>query len=182
MSPDHPMSPDQRHYLRLCVDAVREQAGASTYPLAACVVMEHEVIALSCSELPARPDPSAHPEMCAIRSAAAEVGSRYLPGAILYSTVEPCPMCTSAAIWAKMDGIVFGVSQGEVIDFAETHATPTLSWRQIKIAAHTVAAAGSPKLWVQGGVLREECLALLALTAERSAAHAHDRGHGDGRD
>jgi tRNA(adenine34) deaminase len=154
--------------MRRCVDAVRSQADVATYPVAASVVMGDAVLSVECSTLPVRPDPSAHPEMCAIRTAAARIGSRYLAGAVLYSTLEPCPMCTSVAVWAKMEGIVFGVSQEEVVDFAQSHATSTLSWRQIGISACTVAAAGSPRLWVKGGVLREECYALLELTADRS--------------
>jgi tRNA(Arg) A34 adenosine deaminase TadA len=163
------MSHDHREHLRRCVEAVRSQDGASTYPLAASVVQGDEVLSLECSVLPARPDPSAHPEMCAIRAAAARVESRYLPGAVLYTTIEPCPMCTSAAIWAKMDGIVYGVSQDEVVEFARAHATSALSWRQIMIPARAVVDAGTPRLWVEGGVLRDECLALLDLTAQRSA-------------
>jgi hypothetical protein len=75
-----------------------------------------------------------------------------------------------------MDGIVFGVSQDEVIDFARAHATSVLSWRQIRIPARTVVAAGSPLLWVEGGVLRDECLALLDLTAKRSVAESASDG------
>jgi tRNA(Arg) A34 adenosine deaminase TadA len=134
------------------------------------------VLALECSPLPATTDPSAHPELVAIRSAASRLRSRYLSGAVLYSTLEPCPMCVSAAIWAKMDGIVFGASQDEAIEFSRAHASARLSWRQIKIPASTVATAGSPVLWVTGGVLRDECLALLELTRARSLADAD--GHG----
>jgi tRNA(Arg) A34 adenosine deaminase TadA len=163
------MDSEHREHLRRCIEAVRSQVGVSTYPLAASVAQGDEVLSLEVSTLPASVDPSGHPEMCAIRAAAARVGSRYLAGAVLYSTVEPCPMCASAAIWAKMSGIVFGVSQDDVGEFARAHATPALSWRQIRIPVETVVAAGSPHLWVKGGVLREECLSLLDLTASRSS-------------
>jgi tRNA(Arg) A34 adenosine deaminase TadA len=170
------MLSDHRDHLRRCIDAVRRQADVANYPVAASVVMGNETLSLACSALPARPDPSAHPEMCAIRTAAARVGSRYLPGAVLYSTLEPCPMCTAVAIWAKMDGIVFGVSQEEAADFARACGTSTLTWRQIRIPACTVAAAGSPRIWVKGGLLHNECLSLLELTAERSTVRANDEG------
>jgi tRNA(Arg) A34 adenosine deaminase TadA len=86
-------------------------------------------------------------------------------------------MCTSVAIWAKMDGIVFGASQDEALAFAEHGASGSLTWRQIRIRAATVADAGTPRLWVTGGVLREECLDLFALTTERGtpAEPARDR-------
>ncbi len=140
--------------------------------MAASVARGEDVLSLELSPLPEMPDPSAHPEMCAVRAAAAREGSRYLAGAVLYSTLEPCPMCVSVAIWAKMDGIVFGVSPHEGIEFARSRATPTLTWRQIAIPASTIAEAGSPRLWVQGGVLREECFELLELTATRTRSRA----------
>jgi tRNA(Arg) A34 adenosine deaminase TadA len=169
------MSPDQQrhqYYMQRCVDAIKAQTNASTYPLAAAVVLGNELLSIECSKLPAEPDPSAHPEMRAVRAAAAHVDSRYLPGAVLYSTLEPCPMCTSVAIWAKMDGIAYGASQEEVIEFAQEHRGSSLTWRQIRISSSTVVAAGEPKLWVTSGVLHEECLSLLRLTAERSRQRA----------
>jgi tRNA(Arg) A34 adenosine deaminase TadA len=161
---------EQQHllYLRRCIEAVRSATDAITYPQAAAVGLDGELLALQTSRLPGGTDPSAHPEMEAIRSAAARIGSRYLHGAVLYSTVEPCPMCTSVAIWARMQGIVYGASQAEVVAFAQERSTPTLTWRQIRIGAAEVTAAGEPHLWVVGGVLREECLSLLNLTQERT--------------
>jgi tRNA(Arg) A34 adenosine deaminase TadA len=155
-------------YLRRCIEAVRSATDTFTYPLAAAVGRDSQLLALETSRLPGGTDPSAHPEMEAIRAAAARVGSRYLPGAVLYTTVEPCPMCASVAVWAKMQGIVYGASQAEVVAFAREQGTAWLTWRQIKIAAAEVVTAGEPRLWVVGGVLRDECLELLSLTQERS--------------
>ena len=42
-------------------------------------------------------------------------------------------MCTSAAIWACMEGIVYGASQEEAIKFVEEYPEHKLSWRQIPI-------------------------------------------------
>jgi tRNA(adenine34) deaminase len=160
--------------MRSCVEAVRSQRAVSTYPQGAAVVRNGELLALETSALPRQPDPSAHPEMCAIRAAAASIGSRYLPDAVLYSTVEPCPMCTSVAIWAKMTGIVYGASQADVVAFADNERTGSLTWRQIRIDSATIAAAGEPRLWVVDSVLHDECIALLQLTAERSGGRSED--------
>jgi tRNA(Arg) A34 adenosine deaminase TadA len=53
-------------------------------------------------------DPTAHAEMTAIREAAVIKGRVRLPDLVLYTTLEPCPMCVAAAIWASVDGIIFG--------------------------------------------------------------------------
>ncbi|HVV88938.1 MAG TPA: nucleoside deaminase [Solirubrobacterales bacterium] len=59
-------------------------------------------------------DPTAHAEMTAIREAAVIKGRTRLPDLVLYSTLEPCPMCVAAACWASLDGIVFGADGGVV--------------------------------------------------------------------
>lgn len=53
-------------------------------------------------------DPTAHAEVNALRAACKKLGvSEFPKGYYLYSTFEPCPLCTAAAIWAKIDGIVY---------------------------------------------------------------------------
>ncbi|PJE93978.1 hypothetical protein CUT44_31020 [Streptomyces carminius] len=106
--------------------------------------------------------------MEAIRAAAERTGSRYLTGAYLLTTLEPCPMCTAAAIWAKMRGVVFGVTQLDARQWAAEHPDRTFTWRQIGIRARDVARAGHPRLDVHEEVCREECLELFPLTARHA--------------
>lgn len=53
-------------------------------------------------------DPTAHAEIIALREAAARMGNYRLPGCTLYVTLEPCAMCVSAAIHARLQRLVFG--------------------------------------------------------------------------
>jgi tRNA(Arg) A34 adenosine deaminase TadA len=105
--------------------------------------------------------------MIAVREAAKKRGSRYLPGALLVTTLEPCPMCTSVAIWAKMAGIVFGATQQDAKAWSAEHPDDIYTWRQIDIPARAVVAAGEPTLELHEGVLRDECRSLFALTLHR---------------
>jgi len=52
-------------------------------------------------------DPTAHAEMLAIRSAAETAGDWHLEGCTLVVTLEPCAMCAMAAVWARLDRIVY---------------------------------------------------------------------------
>lgn len=53
-------------------------------------------------------DPTAHAEVNAIRAACRKLGVSALPkGCWLYTSFEPCPMCASAAVWAKLDGVAY---------------------------------------------------------------------------
>ncbi|WP_165978472.1 nucleoside deaminase [Actinomadura darangshiensis] len=151
--------------IELCIKLARTAAASRNYALGALVARGTKVIAGSGSNLIQDDnDPSAHPEMTAIRGAARTIGSRYLPGMVLFSTLEPCPMCVSAAIWARMDAVIFGATQQDALDWAAANPSAVYTWRQIRIPALTVAQAGDPRIDVQGGVLRAECRELFALS------------------
>ena len=53
-------------------------------------------------------DPTAHAELIALRKAAANIEGWRLEGCTLVVTLEPCPMCAMAAVWARVDRIVYG--------------------------------------------------------------------------
>lgn len=148
-----------------CVELAKKAAKTGNYALGALVMLDGQVVAESGSSLIGDDnDPSAHPEMVAVRTAAGLMGRRYLPGAYLVTTLEPCPMCASVAIWAKMAGLVFGATQDDAIAWSQYNEDPTYTWRQIAIRARHVIEAGQPKLELFEGVRREDCRALFALS------------------
>lgn len=56
-------------------------------------------------------DPTAHAEVVAIRRAAAESGNFDLSGAVLYASCEPCPLCLSATLWARIGRVYFAADR-----------------------------------------------------------------------
>ena len=56
-------------------------------------------------------DPTAHAEVVAIRAAAAASATFDLSGAVLYTSCEPCPLCLSAALWARIDRVYFAADR-----------------------------------------------------------------------
>lgn len=77
-------------------------------PIGAIVVLNDEVLSSRHNERELRNDPTAHAEMLAIRDAAKALGTSRLDGAILVSTLEPCPMCAGAALLARVSKVIFG--------------------------------------------------------------------------
>ena len=57
-----------------------------------------------------RRDPTAHAEVRVLRSASKSLGNYRLPGTTLYVTLEPCPMCASALVHARVARIVFAAA------------------------------------------------------------------------
>jgi tRNA(Arg) A34 adenosine deaminase TadA len=141
--------------------ALANQAKAlGEYPIGAVVVLDGKIIGSAYTSLDSQHDPSAHSEILALRAAANHAGSRYLKGAVLYTTLEPCPMCTAAAIWAKCDAVVFGATQEDAIS-AGQKSNNGKSFRQIRIKARYVAAHGDPILNIFEDFLREKCVDLI---------------------
>ncbi|MBP2381678.1 nucleoside deaminase [Brachybacterium sacelli] len=58
-------------------------------------------------------DPTAHAEVMAIRTACAQRETHELPGAVLYASCEPCPMCLATALWARVDRVVFAAGRDD---------------------------------------------------------------------
>ena len=58
----------------------------------------------------AESDPSAHAEIVAMRRAGQALGNHRLVGCTLYVTLEPCAMCSMAAVHARLARVVYGAA------------------------------------------------------------------------
>jgi tRNA(Arg) A34 adenosine deaminase TadA len=96
-------------------------------------------------------DPSLHAEVNVIRKAINILGEVDLSGAVLVSTCEPCPMCSSLAVWANISTMVYGASIEE---------TAQLGKARILISAREIVEKSPVQIEIVPGVLQAECLAL----------------------
>ena len=78
--------------------------------IGAVIVRNDKIITKSGNKIFRDIDPSSHAEIVAMRLACKKLKSRDMSDCILYTTNEPCCMCTGAAVWAKMKGIVYGAN------------------------------------------------------------------------
>jgi len=135
--------------MALALAEARDAEVAGDVPIGAVIAREGEVIAAAGNERELRKDPTAHAEVLAIRQASKALGGWRLPDTTLYVTLEPCAMCAGAIILARIPRVVFGAwdpkagAGGSILDVL---AQPGLNHH--------------PE--VKGGVLREECAALLS--------------------
>ena len=67
-------------------------------------------------------DPCAHAEIVAIRNACKKLNNFHIPGCVMYTSCEPCPMCLSAAYWTHIDAIYYGNTKQDAakIDFDDS--------------------------------------------------------------
>ncbi len=78
-------------------------------PIGAVIVLKNRIIARGYNQTERLNDCTAHAEMIALTSAFHYLGSKYLPEARLYVTVEPCLMCAGALYWSKIRQVIYGV-------------------------------------------------------------------------
>lgn len=119
----------------------------------AVVALGHQVIGKAHDTAMTERDPSLHAEINAIRQAVHTLGDTNLSGAILFTTCEPCPMCTSLAVWANLTTIVYGTSIQE---------TAQLGKSRILVSSKEIVERSPVMLEVFGDVLRDECRSLYA--------------------
>jgi tRNA(Arg) A34 adenosine deaminase TadA len=80
-------------------------------PFGAIIARDGEILSRGWNRVTSTNDPTAHAEIVAIRAACARLGTFTLDGCVLYSSCEPCPMCLTAAYWARISRIVFAASR-----------------------------------------------------------------------
>jgi len=79
-------------------------------PFGAVIVKENQIIGRGRNRVIASHDPTHHGEVAAIRDACVRLGTHDLSGCTLYTTCYPCPMCLAAAMWARIDTIIYGAT------------------------------------------------------------------------
>jgi tRNA(adenine34) deaminase len=118
---------------------------ADEVPIGAVVVINNKIIARGHNQVELLNDATAHAEILALTSAFNYLGSKYLPEATLYVTVEPCLMCCGAMYWGKIGRIVYGASDEKN---GYKHITKE-NW------------PFHPKTELTNGVLQDECAQLM---------------------
>ncbi len=82
-------------------------------PFGAVIARDGAIVSEAANSVTLTNDPTAHAEVNAIRAAARALNSFTLAGCELYTSCEPCPMCLSAAYWARIDAIYYGATAAD---------------------------------------------------------------------
>jgi tRNA(adenine34) deaminase len=96
------------HWMQLALQEAAKAYEEEEVPVGAIVVINDRPIARGHNMVERLNDPTAHAEILALTSAFNLLGTKYLPEATLYVTVEPCLMCTGALYWSKVGRVVWG--------------------------------------------------------------------------
>ncbi len=151
--PSNAASQADRRFIGRALELARKAAGMpGASPIGCVIVMNGQIVAEGHNEVGMRHDPTAHAEMVAIRWASAKLQRDDLRGATLYSTLQPCGMCTMASIWSRIDRVVYGAGREDVhkMYFEDRHLD-TMNF---------IHDAYRDDMEIVAGVMAAECAAL----------------------
>lgn len=136
-------------YMRAALDLAREAAASGEVPVG-CVVFTRsgEIIGRGRNRREESSDATAHAEVEAIRAACAALGAWNLSGCGIAVTLEPCPMCAGAIINSRLSPVIYGAKE------------PNSG--SVRSVINLFEERYGHRPAVYGGVLAEECAALLA--------------------
>lgn len=143
---------DDDHFMLRALELALAAQGDGEPPFAAIIVDgTGEVVAMASDEVRRGGDFSLHAEVNVVRRACQRLGPD-LSDCTLYTTVEPCPMCFTAAWLAHVQTIVFGTSMEAV--FVATAGKQ----RELHVPAAQMNSLSGDPLVLRGGVQAEQCL------------------------
>ncbi len=101
------LSEDEK-MMKVAIEEARKSSHMGEVPVGAVLVLAGRVIARAGNNVRTDCNPAGHAEIRVLRRAARRIGNYRLPDAVLYVTLEPCPMCAGALVHARIGRLVYG--------------------------------------------------------------------------
>ncbi len=139
-------------FMREAIALSRSAAKKGNEPFGAVLVKGGEIVYKSENEIYTKCDPTWHAEAGLLRRFVAESGITDLSDYTLYSSCEPCFMCSGALVWVKIGRLVYGASDKDLCALLGVTGSE---------CAHTVFGEMGHKAPIEAGVRREEALTVL---------------------
>ena len=144
-----PPQGEMAHFMGLALEQAKLSALMGEIPVGAVIVSDGKIIASAHNTCIADCNVSRHAEINALAQAGSEMQNYRLDGCDIYITLEPCAMCASALIQARIKRVIYGAAEpktgaaGSIVNlFADK-----------RLNTHTA---------IRGGILQEECRSVLS--------------------
>jgi tRNA(adenine34) deaminase len=131
----------------VAIDEAKNSLREGNSGFGALIVKDSKIISQTHDTDSTEGDPTAHAELMAIKVASAKLG-KDLKGCLLVSTHEPCPMCSSAALWANIDEVAFGYSIKDALMQGR---------KRIDITLEEIYNRGNKVIKIHENILSDKC-------------------------
>ena len=144
---------DHEKYLRRCVEISEEAVSSGNNPFGALLVdKEGNILVESGNIEVTEKDITGHAETTVAKLAGKKYSKEFLWETILYTTAEPCCMCTGAVYWANIGHIVYGISEKKLLELTGSNEkNPTFD-----VPCREIIAKGQKDIKVTGPVASPE--------------------------
>jgi tRNA(Arg) A34 adenosine deaminase TadA len=105
---------DHEGFLRQAIDLARQAREAGNHPFGALLVIDDAVVLTAQNTVHTDPDPTAHAETNLVSEAIRRLPREAITRSVLYTSCEPCAMCTGKIYWAGIRSVVFALSSNEL--------------------------------------------------------------------
>ncbi len=150
---------EHERFMRRCIELAKIAQKRNNTPVGSVVVVDGEVVGEGVEDLPAGILVTGHAEILACQAAVDKTGSPRLDGASLYTTAEPCFMCSYVIRQSGISLVVYGLDTPHVGGVTSSHP----------ILTDTSIPDWKPAPSVLAGILRDECQQLKSTSPEGSS-------------
>lgn len=141
------MSKNDEYFMKQAIDMALKARHEGNAPFGALLVKDGEVVMKDANKINTLSDPTYHAELGLIRKFCSENNISDLSDYSLYTSCEPCVMCSGAMVWSKLGRLVYSLSNAELAE---------ISGRGIMVPCEDVFAESFHKPTVVENVLNEE--------------------------
>ena len=139
-------------FMKIAIELSKKAVEHGNEPFGAVLVKDGEIVYTNENQIYSATDPTFHAEAGLIRRFCAETHITDLSEYTLYSSCEPCFMCSGALVWVKLGRLVYGASNNDLCDILNDP----------KCECSSMVFSNSPFApKVTAGVMREESLEVL---------------------
>ncbi len=109
---------DRIRYMQMAVDMSQYSLDSKCGgPFGAVIVKDGKIVGSSGNKVSSECDPTAHAEVMAIREASKNLKTVDLSDCEMYSSAEPCPMCTAAIYWSKISAVFYSNTEQDSMEY-----------------------------------------------------------------
>lgn len=136
-------------FIREAIAASEAAVEHGNHPFGAVLVKDGEILLRAENNIYTGHDPTGHAETNLVRLAGAAYDEAFLADCILYTSTEPCPMCSAAIFWSGIRTVVFACSAAQL---------DTLGDVGFDLTSREVFARARQPVKVIGPVLEDEAM------------------------
>lgn len=134
-------------FMRRCYELAAQAVKKGNHPFGALLVLDERIVLEAENSVHSASDPTGHAELNLVRMAGAKFTSEVLKQVTLYTSTEPCMMCSGAIYWAGIRHVVYGCAEGTLARYAGD---------DFLASCRDVFARGHQPVRVEGPLLEEE--------------------------